>query len=167
MRPEAITHQSVEQDPLKDSSCLNGKGRKGTSEREKESGGEWMEEKPAICESQWIGFRGYSTYFTISITAMKSRGMSQEVLNKNMFLPQSSGEIRPPRPLNHHVALSLLTHHPTMGMEQGSITKRTPFFQHNSFIVPCFVHPVSLLRYSYRHMLSCGHIASRINWYLF
>lgn len=45
MRPEAITHQSVEQDPLKDSSCLNEKGRKGTSKREKERGGKGGMEK--------------------------------------------------------------------------------------------------------------------------
>lgn len=37
------------------------------------------------------GVSANSTYFTISITAMKSRGVSQEVLNKNTFLLQSSG----------------------------------------------------------------------------
>lgn len=37
------------------------------------------------------GVSGNSTYFTISITAMKSRGVSQEVLNKNTFFLQSSG----------------------------------------------------------------------------
>lgn len=38
-----------------------------------------------------LGVSANSTYFTISITAMKSRGVSQEVLNKNTFFLQSSG----------------------------------------------------------------------------
>lgn len=94
---------------------------------------------------------------------MKSRGVSQEVLNKNMFLPQSSREIKPLRPLNHHVALSLLTHHPRIGAQQGSITKRTPFFQHNSFIVLCFIHPESLVHYSGRRMILGRPTASKVH----
>lgn len=152
MRLEAITHQSPEQDLLKDTSCLNGKGR----ERSREG------EKSAICESRWrereregeeekkaSGVSANSTYFTISITAMKSRGVSQEVLNKNTFLLRSSGWIRPSHPSNHTVALPLLTHHLTMGTQQGSITKHTPFST-LLFHAACFIHPKSLSYYANR-----------------
>lgn len=81
VRLEAITHQSPEQDLLKDTSCLNGKVREKNQPFVK--AGEEEKKAPGVSAN--------STYFTISITAMKSRGVSQEVLNQNTFLLQSSG----------------------------------------------------------------------------
>lgn len=109
MRLGAITHQSLGQDPLKDTSCLNGKEKEGAVAGEGLRGSQPTSSNPPFTLLQWS--RGLAA----SRAPLKYISLFRACLNETSGLK------------NHTVCGSINTSSPTMATQQVSVTKHSFF----------------------------------------
>lgn len=112
VRLGTITHQSLGQDPLKDTSCLNGKQEEGAVAGEGLRGSQPMAPNPPFTFTllQW------SQGLAASGAPLKYISLFRACLNETSGLK------------NHTVCGSINTSSPTMATQQVSVTKHVFFF---------------------------------------
>ena len=123
VRLGAITHQSLGQDPLKDTSCLNGKEKEGAVAGEGLRGSQPTSPNPPFTLLQ------RSQGLAASGAPLKYISLCRACLNETSGLK------------NHTVCGSINTSSPTMATQQVPVTKHSFFF-----LFPSPSQPNSLLK---------------------
>lgn len=109
VRLGTITHQSLGQEPLKDTSCLNGKQKEGAVAGERLRGSQPTAPNPPFTLLQW------SQGLAASGASLKYISLFRACLNETSGLK------------NHTVCGSINTSSPTMATQQVSVTKHCFF----------------------------------------